>query len=339
VTQNDKELLLNSLKIEKCKKYEKDSLNNILFSESKSNANSNNITSNFSKFNTKNTTTTKIRKNMRNSRSEISFHSPLTNIKHSTSSYLPRKKNLMKILSFEENEANKDKVLEDKDNFLDDIINKFKKKRNNKIKIKHLECDLKLHEDAIRNDSLRKNSDLFLTNPTSSFRRLDKRHSTKKTKFSFILENHDYDNKNSIIKKENNMDEIFLRNMNRPKEKDFKEMIFRNINIVEKNKTLKILCYKVPLEKDLQVNDIISTDITRNYQMMTQNKSRYKCIQNEESYRRVKDLESKLPYVMKHNNFITRKPKVVVENTSFLNNKDELKNRKEFIFRKGKHNI
>lgn len=275
---------------------------------------------------------------MRNSRSEISFNSPLTNIKHSTSTYLPRKKNLMKILSFEENEANKDKVLEDKENFLDDIINKFKKKRNNKIKIKHLERDLKLNEEALRMDSPPKNSELFLTNPISNIRRLDKKSSTKKTKFSFILESHDYDNKNSIIKNDNKVDEVFLRNMSRTKEKDFKEMIFRNINIVERNKTLKILCYKVPLEKDLQVNDILSTDITRNYQMMTQNKSRYKCIQNEESYRRVKELESKLPFVMQHNHLTSRKQKM--DNTSFRNNsKDALKNRKEFIFRKGKYNI
>jgi len=88
---------------------------------------------------------------------------------------------------------------------------------------------------------------------------------------------------------------------NKFKSKPLKTILSLNKKIVDENKNVKILCYKTPMEKEILVKNLLTQDITENYNIMTRIKSKFKIIQSEDSYKRIKNLESKLPTIIKKN--------------------------------------
>jgi hypothetical protein len=92
-----------------------------------------------------------------------------------------------------------------------------------------------------------------------------------------------------------------ISNDNQFKSKPLKTIITLNKKIVDENNNVKILCYKTPLEKEILVKNLLTQEITENYNSMTRIKSKFKIIQNEDSYKRIKNLESILPTILKKN--------------------------------------
>lgn len=70
-----------------------------------------------------------------------------------------------------------------------------------------------------------------------------------------------------------------------------------NNNIIIQNKDIKINCYASKSNDKLELPQIIIETISKDFNQMTVNKSKYRTIQKDKSYQRIKSLEYRLPYI------------------------------------------
>ncbi len=184
-----------------------------------------------------------------------------------------------------------------KTGFFSSIIHNCQNK-DNKVTVKSLDPEKKLNKNLSMIEPF-SNTGLFLTfNSKENLeinRRKNKKDSKKKAQMNSVIESYDYNDQNQILSVER------PKLHGRPRDCPLKKIISLNKTIVDRNNNLKILCYKTPMEKEVNIKDLLLSDITKNYNKMTSNKSKYKIIQNEDSYKRLKNLESKLPLIMKKN--------------------------------------
>ena len=184
-----------------------------------------------------------------------------------------------------------------KTGYFSSIIHNCRNK-DNKVTVRSIDPEKKLNKNISMIEPL-SNTGLFLTFSKKENleinRRRNKKDSTKKANMNSVIESYDYDSQKQILSEER------PKLHGRPRDTPLKKIISLNKSIVDRNNNLKILCYKTPMEKEVNIKDLLLSDITKNFNKMTSNKSKYKLIQNEDSYKRLKKLESKLPMILKKN--------------------------------------
>jgi hypothetical protein len=175
---------------------------------------------------------------------------------------------------------------------------------NQRVIIKYLDPNNKLIEDMINNKSnspvqrgninlsSSKGNNFFITNVNkNTIRRISLKGTLVDKKLSMKRIGENLFKKNSVF--------IPISNKSRKKSTERINIVPFNRNIIENNNDKKVVFYApAGKRRNISYNDIITESISKNCDQMASNRAKIKMIQQDNTYRRIKVLEGRLPRIL-----------------------------------------